>query len=284
MADPPKDDQAEVTPEQLAAAPDDNDPAGPRCPVCNVRVSPRGALKPPALITAHLRADHGIEPPAREHRPTGRKATGRPKVPEPPATPLSVLTGSRDDLKGKRPPTADQLAAAMGKGLGYGTVLAAGAMVAGDPRINSEDDENAAVSMLSASPEEAKAICHPIARYLAASKLNVTAGRSIVDNSDIFDSLYAMAEVVSRMRRYSRARASYLAAVTPIPMGPGPAPAAADVTAPIDLAAARVAASAAAGYPQSPPGTQGIVVTPEMLPGNNGQSRPGRIANAQEEF
>lgn len=192
-------------------------------------------------------------------RKRASSASSSSSAPAENVTVLSAVRESRDELKGKRPPTVDQLTRALGKAVGYGSVLVASQLVDGDPRLADDDEEAAAVELLAMTPDEAASIVHPLARYVGGSKLNSSFGRTIVDHSDLFDCTYALTEWLARTRRYQRhRRAAEAAGITATPEN----------------------VREAQPFRTTPPPRTGVVMTPDMIHTNGHGPQP--IVNAQE--
>jgi hypothetical protein len=223
----------------------------------------------------HRKKEHGYQSPyrgGRSHRPPQEG-----KEPER-VTPLHMLgEAGKDAGAGKKqaPPSAADLTNGLARVVGYADVLLTSFMVDGDPGILSrppeeqDDLHDELVNQIAMQPPEAKAIMSPFARMAAGTKINKRIGRKFVDNLDAFDAMAALAEIARRKRRYLRGRRERegTAPAAPGPGPAGPAPGAAPPRGP-------------APWPTSPPGTRGVVVTPDMVQARNG-SAPRLIPGAQ---
>jgi hypothetical protein len=196
---------------------------------------------------------------AREHnyRNPGAKSHKKksPRVTDDNATPiLAVVHDMADEMgKGKRAPSADELAAALGKGLSVASVAVASYFAETDPTISDgpegDKDRDDLVDYLSLPPAHARNVMSPVGRLIATTPLNKRYGRTIVENVDVVESIGEVGKLVMHWRRYMRLRNEATQA-----RNPGPIP----------LASFVVPQAATTTNGSVPPGPQPGEVTDQM--------------------
>lgn len=110
--------------------------------------------------------------------------------------------------KGGKAPSQEATANMLGRLLVYLSAFLAMALIAGDPDIRTEADQEAAASHLSLSEEQGKAIMHPLSRILTPTAIWQKYGGTLVENSDWLESIVALYEWGSELFRYKRNRAA----------------------------------------------------------------------------
>jgi hypothetical protein len=176
---------------------------------------------------------------------------------------------------GKKPPTADELSRALGKGLGIASITVASYAVETDANIPDgpagEAERQNLVAYLSLKPRDAQDVMKPFAKAIAGTGVNVRYGRAIVENVDVVSGLGEVVKLALHWRRYFRERNRLQAAKQPIEARSWPGPTAPPATGAIDLTPGGPRPVGNIGVvdvgvgPQTPPPTEGVVLTPEML-------------------
>lgn len=207
-------------------------------------------------LGTHKWRAHGIrseKPKSRKGGPTDEDIQARPV--------LSVVRDAANEVGGgKGAPSASELSAGLGRGLGLASVFAASYAADTDPRYDDspqgDEERERIVERLSLSDRAARELMSPFARAIAPTKLNKRIGRRVVDNVELVGAAAELAEFTLNWRRYfrerRRAEGSTLAVA---PMVPGP----------VVEAQAQPAEGQVAPPVTSPPPTGGVVVTPDMV-------------------
>lgn len=144
-----------------------------------------------------------------EHRPASRppkrnKAVQNIKAERPVTAVVSDVAKATGAAKRA---TVDATAKLFGKLFVYLSIFLAMALIAGDPLLVSDEDQERAVGELQLSEEQAKSLAHPLARLVTPSKLWQRVGPGLIENSDALDALVALYDWVSGIFRYRRQRA-----------------------------------------------------------------------------
>jgi hypothetical protein len=262
-----------------AAAPEDPRGQGREwisldCDQCDAVITgwDRGVGSASWKLGTHRYTKHGIRgsgPAAtRKNDPTSDELAGDGTSPV--TATVRSMASAAGGRKGK--PSADDLAAALGRGAGLTIMAAAVHVVESDPRIppTAEGDriKDGLIDRLSLSDRAAKEIMAPFGRIMAPTRLNERYGRAVVDNADAVGSIAELANLVMVWRGYMRDRreqaAAHAAALDQWDNeGGAPAPAAAPwLEAP---AAPDAPAAAPDGYATTPAPTAGIILTPAEI-------------------
>lgn len=189
------------------------------CPECGTVVAHVKANVAKMLLGKHRRQAHGVAGKS-EKKP--RTRAGRPPVRDEQPAPIKVAKTIADELPDKKTaPTAADLTKALGKGLGAVSTLAASWAAESDPTIHSEQDLDAVTDYLALSPDAAKEIAYPFAKFFSKSKLNKRYGATLVENVDMVSAAAELFDYARRWRRYmtERKRREAMAA-PPVPQGP----------------------------------------------------------------
>ena len=191
------------------------------CPECGQIISHIHARVAKMLLGKHRRQAHGVEGTGHSSK-RSRPRSGRPPVREEQPAAVRVAKAIADELPDKKtPPGAADLTKALGKGLGTISTLAASWAAETDPTVSSEQDLDAITDYLSLSPEGAKEIAYPFAKYFAKSKLNKRYGQSLVENIDVISAAAELFDYGRRWRRYmTERRRREEARTTRAPQGP----------------------------------------------------------------
>lgn len=151
-----------------------------------------------------------------EHKPSKKPPTRKNRAQKVHAniteTPIRIPAdiadagGRRNDKT--KPPSQEATANMLGRLLVYLSAFLAAALVAGDPDVRTDADQEALAGRLALSEDQAKDIMHPISRILTPTGVWQKYGGSIVNNSDVLASLVALYEWGSELVRYKRNRAA----------------------------------------------------------------------------
>ena len=123
----------------------------------------------------------------------------------------AIATAVADAGAGIRPskkgPTADQTAKVLGRVLVYISALLVMSLIANDPDVGSEEDYEALAASLTLTDSQAVAIMHPVSRILTPTAMWQKYGGTVIENSDILESIVAVYDYMSGLVRYKRERA-----------------------------------------------------------------------------
>lgn len=194
----------------------------------------KGAGSAAWKLGTHMRVKHGVQG-------RGRKKRGTPSEAEHEAHP--VLSAAREaaadiGIGKKGTPTAEELAAGLGKGLHIATMSAATWAATTDPTIDhsAEGDafRNLIIDDLTLDMEAAKGVMTPIGRVFSGTRINKRYGRGVVDNVDVLGSLFDLAMLMREWRAYFDMRASRIATIQAANphLAMAPAPSAVDTAGP----------------------------------------------------
>jgi hypothetical protein len=187
------------------------------CPECGKEFTgkARGPGNVAMKIGGHRYREHGYR------NPDAKKSHKKKRTTDDDATPvLAVVHDMADEIgKGKRPPTADELAGALGKGLSVASVAVASYFAETDPTIavgiEGDKDRDDLVDYLSLPPAHARNVMSPVGRLIATTPLNKRYGRTIVENVDVVESIGEVGKLVLHWRRYMHLRSEAVAGQRP---------------------------------------------------------------------
>ena len=225
------------------------------CPECGTAIAHVHPNVARMMLGKHRVREHGA---AAKTAPKGKRRSGRPPVREEQPAAVRVAKTIADELPDKKtPPSSADLTKAFGKGLGALSTMAASWAAESDPTVTSETDLDAITDYLSLSPEAAKEIAYPFAKFFAKSKLNRRFGPTIVENVDMVSAAAELIEYAHHWRRYLAERRRREEAQANRPQGtPGP------------VAGNVVREAPVVNFP--PPGTGEMATGPVGVPVMNG--------------
>jgi hypothetical protein len=249
------------------------------CPECHEVVDPVGKQTPAMALGNHRWKVHQVKGKyagkAKRKRPAGAPsaagATQRTEAEPTAATERMAVVHSITDAvgAGKGPPTSGQLTAAGGRLYGYLMLFRVSRLVEGDPRLT-DDQRVEMIERLAPAENTCEAVASPLARALARSRLNRTAGRALVENIDVADCFVALLETERSLAAYRRevraviagqAAGSVATLVSTPPAPGGPA---------VPMGAGATDYYAGGNGPRSPAPTQGVVVDAAMVAASAG--------------
>lgn len=234
------------------------------CPECGdvITGKARGAGSLAWKMGQHRRNKHGVKGEGRKGRPRKGEPTDADREARP------VVSAVRDvaaAVTGRGTPSADQLAAGLGRGLGLVNMSFATLAVETDksipPGAEGEAIKDQLIDYLSLSDEAARAMMRPVGRVFAPTKLNRRYGRAVVDNVDLVGTAAELIQLGYHWKNYFAMRAAFAA---------GQQPAAAPVPG-SELAPAPTVGTGEgvvhhpSGLVHTAPPSSGTVLTPEMI-------------------
>jgi hypothetical protein len=233
------------------------------CTECGAQITgaPRGKGSATWKMGTHRYTKHGLRG---EAKPKRTKANADDAEQSLGASPVLGIVRDIADGAGRRagPPTSDDLAKALGRGVTLTTLGMATLAVETDPHIAPGDDSTRdwLIDKLTLPEKAAHDVMRPVGRLIAPTGLNKRYGRGVVENVDVLGSFFELVVFTRTWAQYMRERNA--------PAGALPAGAAAGYQPP---AAAPALYSPPAGYVPTaadlegittPPPQAGVVLTP----------------------
>lgn len=181
-------------------------PDGHRCPECGAELPTKRGLG------THRSLKHGI---------AGKNRKAHERAGHPDETPgehqvrsvVENIKAMADEAgAGKvtaRPPDAEELTRAFGRGIYTVSAAAASYAVETDRRLHTDELKEQYVTYLSLTPLSAHEIAEPLGRAFHRSPLNKKYGRAVVDNVDVVGSFAELAILFMHWRRYFAERARW---------------------------------------------------------------------------